>query len=333
LYQIQAWGEVTLDVKRGNQTALITLKKVAYILGYVANIFSLSCCKKIYFNLKTNTLFREHDESLFMDLDRIGGHWFLKAQDALQPFQAMAAASTQAKAPQIVTAMKAHQLLGHPSYQAIEQLKDSTTGLKVGTNGKGGHTTVASSPAQKQIQQLPSPTPDPRGTPDPCGTSDSHDSPDPAEQQLLEESSAASQHMTPGGWNSDKNPDEDLGTITSALYVLVRQQNNAPQQRDPDLSQDNIVTGKRRRQAHFIEASPSTKYFAFAAIIQQFSKVIALALELIVKHDPTRLYRDNLSPPPSPWKELQYPWLVDLAAQYAHISYSLGISSLCEVSI
>jgi hypothetical protein len=33
--------------------------------------------------------------------------------------------------------MKAHQLLGHPSYPAIEHLKDSTTGLTVATNGKG----------------------------------------------------------------------------------------------------------------------------------------------------------------------------------------------------
>ena len=72
-----------------------------------------------------------------MDLDRVGGHWFLKAQDASQPFQALATASTQAKPPQIVTAMKAHQLLGHPSHQAIEHLQDSTTGLTVGTNGKG----------------------------------------------------------------------------------------------------------------------------------------------------------------------------------------------------
>ncbi|KAF2022943.1 hypothetical protein EK21DRAFT_81958, partial [Setomelanomma holmii] len=33
------------------------------------------------------------------------------------------------KPPQVVTAMKAHQLLSHPSHQAIEHLKDSTTGL------------------------------------------------------------------------------------------------------------------------------------------------------------------------------------------------------------
>ena len=61
-YQIAAWGEVTLIVRRGSETASITLKKVAYIPGFVANLFSLSCCKKIYFNLKTDILFKE-DES------------------------------------------------------------------------------------------------------------------------------------------------------------------------------------------------------------------------------------------------------------------------------
>ncbi|KAI1511887.1 hypothetical protein KJE20_05929 [Pyrenophora tritici-repentis] len=49
----------------------------------------------------------------------------------------MAARSSQEKAPQTVTAMRAHQLLGHPSYQALEHLQDATTGLKIGTNGKG----------------------------------------------------------------------------------------------------------------------------------------------------------------------------------------------------
>jgi hypothetical protein len=37
--------------------------------------------------------------------------------------------------------MRAHQLLGHPSYRAIEHLRDSTAGLKVGTNGKGNQWT------------------------------------------------------------------------------------------------------------------------------------------------------------------------------------------------
>jgi hypothetical protein len=140
--------------------------------------------------------------------------------------------------------------------------------------------TGTSSHLQKQIQQLPSPTTTARSTPDPRNTPDPPDSLDPVEQQLFQESSAsrASQHTTPGGWNFDESPHEDADTIrvavptreldTHQLYVPDRRQNNAPQRRDPDLSQDNIVTGKRRRQAHFIEASPSTKYYAFAAMVQ-----------------------------------------------------------------
>jgi hypothetical protein len=53
-----------------------------------------------------------------------------------------------------------------------------------------------------------------------------------------------------------------------APYVPDRRQNNAPQRRDLDLSSENIITGKRRRQAHFIEiALDLSKYFAFTAII------------------------------------------------------------------
>ena len=79
--------------------------------------------------------------------------------------------------------------------------------------------------------------------------------------------------MTPGGWNSNENSDTIRVTIltrdldTKTVYVPDRHQNNALQRRDPDLSQDNIVTGGRRRQAHFIEASPLARYHAFAAII------------------------------------------------------------------
>jgi hypothetical protein len=112
--------------------------------------------------------------------------------------------------------------------------------------------------------------------------------------------------MTPGGWNSDESPDEDLATIrvatrelgTHVLYVSDRRQNNAPQRRDPDFSQENIVTGRRRRQAHFIEASPLTEYFAFAATITQTNEATSYASQSRIKRDPTRIYRDDLPPPP-----------------------------------
>ncbi|KAI0568309.1 gag-pre-integrs multi-domain protein, partial [Pyrenophora tritici-repentis] len=75
------------------------------------------------------------------NLEYSHGHWLLDAKEADRPprheLLSMAARSSQEKAPQTVTAMRAHQLLGHPSYQALEHLQDATTGLKIGTNGKG----------------------------------------------------------------------------------------------------------------------------------------------------------------------------------------------------
>jgi hypothetical protein len=106
------------------------------------------------------------------------------------------------------------------------------------------------------------------------------------------------------GWNFDKNTD-DL-ELTRELYIPNRQQNNAPQRRDPDLSQENIVTGRRRRQAHFIEAAPaSSKYFAFAATIAQANEANLVASQSRIKLDSTRTHRNDLPPPPRHWKELK----------------------------
>ncbi|KAG9375557.1 hypothetical protein A1F94_013879 [Pyrenophora tritici-repentis] len=98
---------------------------------------------------------------------------------------------------------------------------------------------------QKPVRQLLSPSPTPA-----FEGQDRSPSPDPVEQQLLQESSAlmdSSPHRTPGGWN---NYDDD-----AEIYIPDRHQNNAPQRRDPNLLQDNIITSRRRRQAHYIEAA------------------------------------------------------------------------------
>ncbi|KAK1912880.1 hypothetical protein P3342_004816 [Pyrenophora teres f. teres] len=90
----------------------------------------------------------------------------------------------------------------------------------------------------------------------------------------------SSPHRTPGGWN---NYDDD-----AEIYIPDRHQNNAPHRRDPNLSQDNIITGRRRRQAHYIEAA-----LTFPTASQP------------TRSDPTRIHRDDLPPPPRHWKELK----------------------------
>ena len=150
--------------------------------------------------------------------------------------------------------------------------------------------------SQRHVRQLLSPSPTPA-----FEGQDRSPSLDLVEQQLLQESSALMDfpHRTPGGWNDYKNDND------AEVYIPDRQQNNAPQRRDPNLSQDNIITGRRRRQAHFLEAAPDlSKYYAFAATIAQASDAISAALQPRIKRDPTRIHRDDLPPPPRHWKEL-----------------------------
>jgi hypothetical protein len=88
-----------------------------------------------------------------------------------------------------------------------------------------------------------------------------------------------------------------VATLTRKLNILSRQRNNAPQRRDPDLSQENIVNSRRRRQAYVIKAAPTlSKYFAFATIIQQSREATSLTTHCKIKPDPTRIYRNNLPP-------------------------------------
>jgi hypothetical protein len=105
-------------------------------------------------------------------------------------------------------------------------------------------------------------------------------------------------HRTPRRWNDYKNDDAEI-------YILDRRQNNAPQRRDLSLSQDNIITGRRRRQAHFLKAAPDlSKYFAFAATIAQATEATSTASQLRINYNSTRIHRDDLPPPPRHWKEL-----------------------------
>lgn len=136
-------GEVVVNVNQGSKARKdIRLTRVAYIPGFLTNIFALGRCRRsgIHFDSGRNILYKERVSNVIINLHYSHGHWLLDAEEADRPprhkLLSMAASSSQEKT-QTVTAMRAHQLLGHPSYQAIEHLQESNTGLKVGTNGKG----------------------------------------------------------------------------------------------------------------------------------------------------------------------------------------------------
>jgi hypothetical protein len=141
-YQVAAWEEVIISVNRGKHKRDILLTHVAYVPGFLTNLFALGRCRRssIHFDSGRNILYKERISNVVANLVYSQGHWLLDAKEADRPprheLLSMAVRSSQEKS-QTVTAMRAHQLLGHPSYQAIEHLQDSTTGLKVGANGEG----------------------------------------------------------------------------------------------------------------------------------------------------------------------------------------------------
>ncbi|KAI1668846.1 hypothetical protein L13192_06305 [Pyrenophora tritici-repentis] len=121
----------------------ILLTHVAYVPGFLTNLFALGRCRRsgIHFDSGRNILYKEKISSVVANFTYSHGHWLLDAKEADRPprheLLSMAVRSSQEKSPQTVTAMRAHQLLGHPGYRALEHLQDATTGLKIGTNGKG----------------------------------------------------------------------------------------------------------------------------------------------------------------------------------------------------
>jgi hypothetical protein len=119
--------------------------------------------------------------------------------------------------------------------QPIRQRQEAPTHVHISEKEYDGDTSTVS---QRHVRQLLSPSPTPT-----FERQDRSPSPNLVEQQLLQESSALmdSPHRTPGGWNDYENDND------AEMYILDRRQNNAPQRRDPNLPQDNIITGRRRR--------------------------------------------------------------------------------------
>ncbi|KAI2477479.1 hypothetical protein Ptr902_11104 [Pyrenophora tritici-repentis] len=175
---------------------------------------------------------------------------------------------------------------------------------------------------QKPVRQLLSPSLTPA-----FEGQDRSPSPDPVEQQLLQESSAlmdSSPHRTPGGWN---NYDDD-----AEIYIPDRHQNNAPQRRDPNLSQDNIITGRRRRQAHYIEAAPDlSKLLPYdglsdPTVTKTYQRLVGnLAyIEIMtrpdVAHAHSILSRFLINPGPVHLSEIKHVWQYLYGTRYLAIS-------------
>jgi hypothetical protein len=132
---------VIISANRGHGRKDILLPHVAYVPGFLTNLFALGHCRDsgIHFDSGPNIIYKDEISNIVANLAYSHGHWLLDAKEADCPprheLLSMAVRLSQEKSPQTVTAMQAHQLLGHPSYHAIKHLRDATSDLKIGTNG------------------------------------------------------------------------------------------------------------------------------------------------------------------------------------------------------
>jgi hypothetical protein len=86
-YQVAAWGEVIISVNRGKQKRNILLTHVAYVPGFLTNLFALGRCQRssIHFDSGRNILYKERISNVVANLVYSQGHWLLDAKEADRP--------------------------------------------------------------------------------------------------------------------------------------------------------------------------------------------------------------------------------------------------------
>ncbi|EFQ88629.1 hypothetical protein PTT_15421 [Pyrenophora teres f. teres 0-1] len=113
-HQVVAWGEVIINVNRGKVSKDILLTHVAYVPGFLTNLFALGRCRNsgIHFDSGPNILYKDKISNVVANLAYNHGHWLLDAKEADRPprhkLLGMAVKSSHEKLPQTVTAMRAH---------------------------------------------------------------------------------------------------------------------------------------------------------------------------------------------------------------------------------
>jgi hypothetical protein len=104
-HQVAAWGEVIINVNRGNARKDILLTQVAYVPGFLTNLFALGRCRRsgIHFDSGHNILYKDKLSRIIANLTYSHGHWLLDAEEADRPprhkLLSMAVRSSQEKSP------------------------------------------------------------------------------------------------------------------------------------------------------------------------------------------------------------------------------------------
>jgi len=136
LFQITAYGTCRVPVKTPTGMAMISLLNTAYIPGFMSNLISLSKLVEKDYHWDTKSGFIKHRNERICSTFKYGGHWTVTVpKDAIQGQISAYTASQTTKtsvAPRYraATTQAWHQLMGHPSKEALMKLPTSTEGVR-----------------------------------------------------------------------------------------------------------------------------------------------------------------------------------------------------------
>ena len=143
--QIEEWGKVELAVETPSGDRRVVITWVAYIPSFFTSCVALSRCRDMGFEFDSGRkcLYkRDHRSAAFCLLRESDGHWLMDADTYERPqavdlynFAVQARMtvkpSYRERKPLELTQAQAHQLLGHASRRAIENLESAVDGIKI----------------------------------------------------------------------------------------------------------------------------------------------------------------------------------------------------------
>jgi hypothetical protein len=146
VYDIVSYGTTEVPVATASGGGYITLLNVAYIPNFMTNLVSLGKMvqKGVHWDTEKNNL--RYKGKHLCHVHQLGGHWTLtptpiqRKTDLPLNHTAMVTAQAKSTAPKVrtSTAREWHNLLGHPSHEALGHMVNATRGVLMTDSPKFG---------------------------------------------------------------------------------------------------------------------------------------------------------------------------------------------------
>ncbi|RKF80017.1 hypothetical protein GcM3_049032, partial [Golovinomyces cichoracearum] len=133
-YSIESYGNVILPLKTDLTGEYLLLKDVAYVPGFMTNCVSLDKLTKanIHWNSRNPSILeREGDSNPFCYLFQSGSHWVFEEPEPNVVMSSSSRRKSMTKHVNKMTAAKAHVIMGHAGYDAINKLQDNCEGIEI----------------------------------------------------------------------------------------------------------------------------------------------------------------------------------------------------------